>query len=50
MDVRVLFHIGLLMEPLAAILAWIRPSVRMYEQMGAEGARTLERLAALLAL
>ena len=45
-----LLHIGLLMEPFTAILARIRPRVRVYQQMSAERARALERLAALLAL
>lgn len=50
MYVGVLLHVALLMESLAAELAWIRPRVRVYEQVRAKGARSLEGLAALLAL
>lgn len=38
------------MEPLAAVLAWVRPGVRVNEQVGGESAGSLERLPTLLAL
>ena len=50
MNVRVLLHVGLLVEPLAAVLARIGPRVRMNEQVRGERARPLEALAALAAL
>ncbi len=50
MNVRVLLHVGLLVEALAAVLARIGPRVRMNEQVRRERARPLEALAALAAL
>ena len=49
MYVSVLFHVALLVKPLAAVLARIGPRVGMYEQMSGEGAGALEALAALTA-
>lgn len=49
MDVGVLFHVGLLMKPLAAVLAGIGPGVRVDQQMGGQSGRSLEALAALFA-
>lgn len=50
MNVRVLLHVGLLMESLAAILAGIRSRIAVDEQMRGEGRGALERFAALFAL
>lgn len=50
MYVGVLLHVALLMEPLAAVGAGIRPRVAVYEQMRGEGAGSFEAFAALLAL
>lgn len=50
MYVGVLLHVALLVETLAAELAGVGPSVRVYEQVGTECARAFERLAALFAL
>ena len=49
-NVGVFLHVTLLVEPLAAVLAGIRPRVRMNEQMSGQGRRSLEGLPALLAL
>lgn len=49
-DVGVLLHVGLLMKPLAAVLARVGPRVRVYEQVSAQRARSLERLPALFTL
>lgn len=50
MYVGVLFHVALLMEPLAAKLARVRPRVGMYKQVGTKCARPFECFTALLAL
>lgn len=50
MYVRVLLHVALLMESLAAKLTRVGPRVRVYEQVSAQGGRPFEGLAALLAL
>ena len=50
MDVGVLFHVGFLVESFTAILARIRPRVRVNEQVSRQRRRPLERLAALPAL
>lgn len=50
MNVRVLLHVGLLMESLATVLAGIRSRIAVDEQMRGEGRGTLERFAALFAL
>lgn len=50
MNVRVLLHVGLLMEALAAISAWIGTRIAVNQQMRGQCAGTLEGLAALLAL
>lgn len=50
MDVGVFFHIGFLMKPFPAVLARVRPCVRMNEQVGGEGGGTFERFTALLTL
>ena len=42
MDECVFLHVGLLVEPLPAVLARIRPSVRMDEQVGRECGGALE--------
>lgn len=43
---RVLFHVGLLVKPLSAILARIRPRVRVDEQMSGQCGGALETFAA----
>lgn len=48
--VRVLLHVRLLMEALAAVLARVGPRVRVDEQVRGQRRGALERLAALLAL
>lgn len=50
MYVGVLLHVALLVEPLAAVAAGIRPRVAVYEQMRGKGAGALEAFAALFAL
>ena len=45
--IGVLLHIRFLMEPLATEGAGIRPSVRVYQQMGGQSAAALECLATL---
>ena len=50
MYIGVFLHVGLLVKPFAAVLAWIRTRVGMNEQVRGQGARPLETLAALLAL
>lgn len=49
-NVRVFLHVRLLVEPLAAVLAGVRPRVRVDEQMRGERGRALECLPAHLAL
>jgi len=49
-DVGVLLHVALLVEPLAAVVAGIRPRVAVDEQVGGQCAGALEALSALLAL
>jgi hypothetical protein len=49
-DVGVFLHVGFLVEPFAAVLARIRPGVRVDQQVSRQRRRPLERLAALLAL
>lgn len=46
----VLLHVGLLVKALATVLARIGPGVRMYEQMGGKGGRTLEDFPTLCAV
>jgi len=48
--VRVFLHVGLLVEPLAAVLAGVGPRVRVDEQVGGQRGRPLERLPAHFAL
>lgn len=50
MYIGVFFHVGLLVEPLSAVLAGIRSRVRMYEEMCRQCARAFEAFATLLAL
>lgn len=50
MNVRVLLHVGLLVEALAAKLARVRSGVRVDQQVCGQRGRPLERLAALFAL
>lgn len=45
-DERVLFHVGLLVEPLSAVMTRIRPRVRVDEQVRGQCGGTLEALAA----
>ena len=47
--VGVFLHVGLLVEPLSAVLARVRPRVRVDEEVRGERGAPLERLAALLA-
>lgn len=49
-NVRMLLHIRLLVEPLAAVLAGVRPRVRVDEEVRGEGGGALEGFAAHLAL
>lgn len=49
-NVRVFLHVWLLMEPLAAVLAGVRPRVRVDEQVCGESGGALECFAAHLAL
>ena len=44
-----LLHVRLLVEPLAAVLARVRPRVRVDEEVRGQRRAPLERLAALLA-
>lgn len=46
MDVGVLLHVRFLVEPLAAVLTWVGPRVRVDEQVGGQGGRALECLSA----
>jgi hypothetical protein len=48
-DVGVFLHVGFLVEPFAAVLARIRPGVRVDQQVSRQRRRPLERLAALSA-
>lgn len=50
MNIRVFFHVWLLMKSFATILTRIGPRVRVNEQMSWERARSLEALATLGAL
>lgn len=50
MNVRVFLHIRLLVEPLAAVLAGVRPRVRVDEEVRGQSGGALERFAAHLAL
>jgi len=43
----VFLHVGFLVEPFAAVLARIRPGVRVDQQVSRQRRRPLERLAAL---
>ena len=47
MYVRVLLHVGLLVEAFATVRAWVGSGVTVDEQVGGQGGRSLERLAAL---
>lgn len=49
-DERVLLHVGLLVEPLAAELAGVGPGVGVDEQVRGQGGRPLEAFAADLAV
>ena len=44
-----LLHVGLLVEPLSAVLARVRARVRVDQEVRGQGGAALERLAALLA-
>lgn len=48
-DVGVLLHVGLLVEPFAAVLTGVWPGVGVDEEVGRQGGAPLERLPALLA-
>lgn len=50
MDERVLLHVGLLVEPLAAELAWVGPGVGVDEQVRGQRGRPLEAFATDLAV
>lgn len=50
MYVGMLLHVGLLVEPLAAVLAGVGPRVRVDQEVSGQRARPLEALPALLAL
>lgn len=50
MNVCMLLHVRLLMEPFPAVLAGVRPGVGVDKKVGREGAGPLEGLATLLAL
>ncbi len=45
----VFLHVGLLVEPLAAVLAGVRPRVRVDEQVCGQSGRALEHLSTHLA-
>ena len=49
-DVGVLLHVGLLVEPLATEVAGVRPGVAVDQEVGRESAAPLERLSTLRAL
>lgn len=49
-NVRVLLHVALLVEALAAVRTRIRPGVAVDQQVRGQRAGALERFAALLAL
>ena len=49
-NVRMLLHVRLLVEPLAAVLAGVRPGVRVDKKMRGQGGGAFERLATHLAL
>jgi hypothetical protein len=49
-DVRVLLHVGLLVESLAAMRAWVWSGVAVDEEVGGEGGGALEALRAQPAL
>jgi hypothetical protein len=48
-NVSVLLHVGLLVEPLSAVLTGVWPCVRVDEEVRGERGAPLERLSALLA-
>lgn len=50
MNVRVFLHVRLLVEPLAAVLAGVRPRVRVDEQVRGQSGGALEGFPAHLAL
>lgn len=50
MNIRVLLHIGFLMEPFSTVLAGIRSGTAMDKEMGAESRGTLESLPTMIAL
>lgn len=50
MYIGVFLHVRLLVEPLAAVLAGIRPGIRVDEQVCGKRTRPFKTLAALLAL
>lgn len=50
MNVGVFLHIGLLVEPLPAVLARIGSSIRVDQQVSRQRARALETFSALLTL
>jgi len=47
MNVGVLLHVRLLVKTFATVATWIGSGVTVYEQMGGEGRRSLERLTTL---
>lgn len=49
-DVSVFLHVGLLVKPFAAKLAWVRSRVRMYQQMRGQRGRSFERFMAQFTL
>ena len=50
MNIRMLLHVWLLVEPLAAVWAWVGAGVAVDEQVGGQGAAPLEGLPALRTL
>jgi len=49
-DERVFLHVGLLVEPLPAVLAGVRPRVGVDEQVRRQSGRPLEAFTAYLAV
>lgn len=49
-DVGVLFHVRLLVEPFATVLARVRPGVRVDQEVRGQRRAPLERFPALLAI
>jgi hypothetical protein len=49
-ELTMLLHVGLLVESLAAVAAWIRPRITVDQQMSRQGAAPLERFSTLLTL